>query len=157
MLMRWQPFQEADLLRRQFDRLFSDVAALTNEATGAEWLPATELHDDGENLTLRAVIPGMEAKDLDIQVTKDTITLAGERRSEKEDKTKDYFWSEVKYGKFYRVIQLPIAVQNDQVKAEYNNGILTLTLPKAPELKAFKVNLSGLDSAETAKNLEGKQ
>jgi HSP20 family protein len=142
MLIRWQPLQEADTLRHQFDRLFNEVATLTNEATTGEWLPATELHDDGDYLTLRAVIPGIEAKDIDIQVTKDTVTLSGDRRYQKKAEAKGYFWSEVKYGKFHRVIQLPIAVQNDQVKADYSNGILTLTLPKASETKPFKVNLS---------------
>jgi HSP20 family protein len=157
MLIRWQPLQEVDTFRSQFDRLFNEVSTLANEATSGEWLPPTELHDDGDYLTLRAVIPGIEAKDIDIQVTKDTVTLNGDRKYEKKGKTKGYFWSEVKYGKFHRAIQLPIAVQNDQVKADYTNGILTLTLPKASETKPFKVNLTLDDPVDTAKIPEGSQ
>jgi HSP20 family protein len=144
MLVRWHPLQEIEDVRRQFDRLFRDFAPLDKEAQKGEWLPASELRDDGEHLTLRLSLPEIEAKDLDIQVTKDSLSIAGERQIKRqEDSEKGYYWSEISYGKFRRVFALPVAIANDQVMADYKNGILTLTLPKAAEVKAFKVNVSG--------------
>ena len=143
MLVRWQPLQEIEQVRRQFDRMFRDMTNLDQEAAKG-WVPASELRDDGDYLTLRLSIPDIEAKDLDIQVTKYSLTIAGERhlvRIEESD-GKGYYWSEISYGKFRRVFALPVAIENEQVKAEYTNGILALTLPKANEVKAFKVSIS---------------
>ena len=144
MLVRWQPFQEMEEVRRQFDRLFRELAPLEQESAKGGWIPASELRDDGEHLTLSLSLPDIEAKDLDIQVTKDSLSISGERHVEKkEESEKGYYWSEISYGSFRRVFALPVAIENEQVKAEYINGILTLTLPKANEVKAFKVNLTG--------------
>jgi len=143
MLVRWQPFHEIEEVRRQFDRLFRDISTIDQDAAKGAWVPASELRDDGDHLTLRLAIPDIDAKDLDIQVTKDSLSIAGERRIEKkEESEKGYYWSEISYGQFRRVFALPVAIENEQVKADYTNGILTLTLPKANEVKAFKVNVS---------------
>ena len=143
MLVRWHPLQEIEDVRRQFDRLFSDVVNVEQNTKKGEWIPASELRDDGEYLTLRVSLPEIKAKDLDIQVTKDSLSLSGERHPERpEGSEKGYYWSEISYGKFRRVFALPVAIANDQVTADYNNGILTLTLPKANEVKAFKVNVT---------------
>ncbi|MBD2175529.1 Hsp20/alpha crystallin family protein [Pseudanabaena sp. FACHB-1998] len=143
MLVRWQPFQEIEEVRRQFDRLFRDISTIDQETAKGAWVPASELRDDGDHLTLRLAIPDVDAKDLDIQVTKDSLAVSGERRLErKEENEKGYYWSEISYGQFRRVFALPVAIENEQVKADYTNGILTLTLPKANEVKAFKVNVA---------------
>lgn len=143
MLVRWQPFQEIEEVRRQFDRLFRDISTIDQDAAKGTWVPASELRDDGDHLTLRLAIPDIDAKDLDIQVTKDSLSVSGERRIEKkEENEKGYYWSEISYGQFRRVFALPVAIENEQVKADYSNGILTLTLPKANEVKAFKVNVT---------------
>ncbi|PZU96366.1 MAG: molecular chaperone [Pseudanabaena sp.] len=143
MLVRWQPLQEIEEVRRQFDRLFSDFATVDQESNKGSWVPASELRDDGDYLTLRLSLPDVEAKDLDIQVTKDSLSVSGERHFQrKEESGKGYYWSEISYGKFRRVFALPVAIENEQVKADYNNGILTLTLPKANEVKAFKVSVN---------------
>lgn len=143
MLVRWQPFQEVEEVRRQFDRLFRDMTTLDKDAEKGSWVPASELRDDGDHLTLRLSLPDIDAKDLDIQVTKDSLAIAGERRIEsKGESDKGYYWSEISYGKFRRVFALPVAVEQEQVKADYTNGILTLTLPKANEVKAFKVSVN---------------
>lgn len=144
MLVRyWQPFQEIDSVRRQFDRLFNELTSIREET--ATWIPAIELKDVGDAFTLRAQLPGVTAKDLDIQVTREAVSIAGEHRYESKTEEKGYLHSEFRYGKFQRVIPLPGAVQNDQVKADYQDGILTLTLPKVPELRnqVVKINLAG--------------
>lgn len=143
MLVRWHPLQEIEDVRRQFDRLLGEVANLEQDTKKGEWVPASELRDDGEHLTLRLSLPDIDAKDLDIQVTKDSLLIAGERHVERQkDSEKGYYWSEISYGKFRRVFALPVAIANDQVTADYKYGILTLTLPKANEVKAFKVNVA---------------
>ncbi|MBD2182125.1 Hsp20/alpha crystallin family protein [Planktothrix sp. FACHB-1355] len=141
-IVRLQPFQEMETLRRQMDRMFDELAQYNGE-TSQGWVPAIELHDEENHLTLRAEIPGVEGKDLDIHVTREAVSLAGERRYEKQAEHKGFYHSEFRYGKFQRTVQLPVLIQNDKVQAEFKNGILTLTLPKAEELqrKVVKVNV----------------
>ncbi|MHC5766662.1 MAG: Hsp20/alpha crystallin family protein [Nostoc sp.] len=154
-LIRWEPFREMEILRRQMDQLFSDltVAERGNSDISASprtaWVPAVELHDNGSELLLRVEIPGVEGKDLDVQVTQDAVSIAGEHRYEKHSQSKDKVHSEFRYGKFARVIPLPTKVQNQQVKADLKDGILILTLPKLEQeqSKVFKVNLGQSPSA----------
>ncbi len=149
-LMRWEPFREVEMLRRQMNQLFYDLAEANQGASSdvstsntTAWVPAVELHDNGSELLLRAEIPGVEGKDLDIQVMQDAVSIAGEHRYEKKSESNGNFRSEFRYGSFQRVIPLPTKVQNQQVKADLKDGILTLTLPKlqAEQNKVFKVNL----------------
>jgi HSP20 family protein len=142
-LIRWQPFHEMESLRRQMDQLFDDFAGITRENQMTVRTPAIELKDENNHLVLRAEVPGVEAKDLDIQVTKDAVSIAGEHRYESKTEEKGFYRSEFRYGKFQRAIPLPVPVENDKVEAEFKNGILTLTLPKAEDAqnRVFKVNL----------------
>lgn len=142
-LIRWQPFQEMETLRRQMDQMFDEMVGVNREAQ-MTWKPAVELQDTEDNVILRAEIPGVEGKDLDIHVTREAVAIAGEHRYEKKASERGFFRTEFRYGKFQRVIALPVAVQNDQVQAEFKDGILTLTLPKVTEArrKVVKVNLA---------------
>lgn len=164
-LIRWQPFSEIETLRRQMDQIF-DIAALrevpsriqademagVNNPAQITWKPAIELQNTEDNIILRAEIPGVEGKDLDIRVTREAVAISGEHRY--ENKTERGFRSEFRYGKFQRVIALPVAVQNDQVQAQFNNGILTLTLPKVTEARhqVVKVNLAAQTAPATDAN-----
>lgn len=143
VLIRWQPFQEIETLRQQMDRMFDEMAGLKHEQP-TFWQPAVELNDTENSVILRAEIPGVEGKDLDIRVTREAVAIAGEHRYEKKAEDKGYFRTEFRYGKFQRVIPLPVAVQNDQVQAQFKDGILTLTLPKVTEARrqVVKVNLA---------------
>ena len=160
VLMRWEPFREVEMLRRQMNQLFYDLAEVNrgssdiSQSTQPTWVPAVELHEKGSELILRAEIPGVEGKDLDIQVTQDAVSIAGEHRYEKRSESNGNIRSEFRYGSFQRVIPLPIKVQNQQVKADLKDGILTLTLPKLQEEqhKIFKVNLG--QSQESTASLE---
>lgn len=153
-IIRWSPFSEVETLRRQLDRMFDDFAGLTT-TENTIWKPAVELQDNGDNLTLKAELPGVEAKDLDISVLRDAVVIRGEHRYENKTENKGFFRSEFRYGKFERVVGLPVAVQNVKVAADFTNGILTLTLPKIEEAKnrVFKVNLaSNEDTTNTETN-----
>ncbi len=153
--IRWEPFREMEILRRQMDQLFSELTAAERSNSDISpsqrtaWVPAVELHDNGSELLLRVEIPGVEAKDLDIQVTQDAVSIAGEHRYEKHSQSNARVHSEFRYGNFVRVVPLPTKVQNQQVKADLKDGILILTLPKLEQeqSKVFKVNLGQSQSA----------
>ncbi|MDZ8050709.1 MAG: Hsp20/alpha crystallin family protein [Aulosira sp. ZfuVER01] len=157
VLVRWQPFSEMETLRRQMDKMFDELGSV-NAQIAQTWTPAIELQDTNESLILRAEIPGIEGKDLDIHVTREAVSIAGETRQERKTQQKGYFRSEFRYGKFQRIVSLPVPIKNDQVQADLKNGILTLTLPKVEEVKqkVVKINLgeskgeiAGSESKET--------
>jgi HSP20 family protein len=144
-LVRYNPWQEMNSLQRQLNHLFDD--ALTSDNWGdfgnLTKVPAAELTETDDAVHLKLEIPGMEAKDLDIQVMADRVAIAGERKSETKTEEKGVTRSEFRYGQFSRVIPLPVKIQNTNVTADYKDGILNLTLPKAEEEKnkVVKVNL----------------
>ncbi len=146
-LVRWEPFREIDTLRRQMDRLFEDMGILTGweRPERLTYAPAIELKETEEALILRAQVPGIEAKDLEVEVTRDSVILSGEHRQEERTEEKGYYRSEFRYGSFRRVVPLPTEVKTDQVKAEFKDGVLVLTLPKIEEevRKAVKIRLEG--------------
>ncbi|HAA31406.1 MAG TPA: molecular chaperone [Cyanobacteria bacterium UBA8553] len=155
-LIRWQPFQELETLHRQMDQMFDDMSGLTrNHQT--TWKPAIELQDTDDHVILRAEIPGIEGKDLDVRVTRDAVAITGEHRYEKKAEEKGFFRSEFRYGKFGRVIPLPVAVKNDQVQADFTNGILTLTLPKVESAKNRVVKLNLVESAAVLETSQEQQ
>ncbi|MEC4819132.1 MAG: Hsp20/alpha crystallin family protein [Scytonema sp. PMC 1069.18] len=143
MLSRWNPWQEMNTLQKQMNQLFDETLAPTKGWEGFSRVPAAELTETEEAVHLKLEIPGMEAKDLDIQVTEDAVSISGERKSETKTEEKGVTRSEFHYGKFHRIIPLSGKIQNTNVKAEYKDGILNLILPKKEEEKnkVFKVNL----------------
>jgi HSP20 family protein len=143
-LIRWEPFREIDSLQREMNRLFDSLAPSENSGgRSIDFIPAAEMHETPHTVELRLEVPGLEAKDLDVRVTEQAVAVSGERRSETKTEQGGMTRSEFRYGKFQRVIPLPARVKQDQVKADYNNGVLSLSLPKAEDEKnkVFKVNL----------------
>jgi len=156
MLMRyWQPFTSIETIRQELDKAF-DQRAATRDNSEATWMPAVELVDAGDNFVLKAQLPGIDPKDVDVQVTREAISISGERRYENTDEKSGYVRSEFRYGKFHRVLPLPAHIQNDSVQAEYKDGILMLTLPKVTEArnKVVKINLAEIAGASTNPALE---
>lgn len=143
-LIRWEPFREVESLQQEMNQLFNSLAPRTEgRANGAAFMPAAEMQETPEAVHLRLEIPGMDAKDLDVQVTAEAVSVSGERKSEKKTEEKGMTRSEFRYGRFQRIIPLSTKVKNDQVQADYKDGILHLNLPKADaeKNKVFKVNL----------------
>lgn len=145
-LIRYSNNRELDTLQRQMNRLFDDVFSPTLERNmrGSASVPAAELSETDEAILLKLEVPGMKAEDLDIQVTKEAIYIKGERKQEIVSEDKGITQSEFRYGKFERAIALSSLVDNTNVTAEYKDGILHLTMPKAEDErnKVVKVNLS---------------
>ena len=142
---RLEPFREIDTLQRQINRLFDRLLPTDGgETIGYTFVPAAELQETGDALHLRLEVPGLEAKDINVEVTPEAVSISGERKSETKTEGNGVTRSEFRYGKFQRVIPLPSLVQNDKVQAEFKDGILRLTLPKAESEKgkAVKVNIA---------------
>ena len=142
-LIRWQPFSEIDSLQKEMNRLFDSLAPRTTEGLSSAFVPPAEMSETPEAIHLKLEVPGMDAKDIDIQVSAEAISISGQRREETKTEDKGMTRSEFRYGSFRRVIPLPTRVQNTNVNAEYKDGILNLTLPKAEEEKnkVVKVNV----------------
>ncbi len=143
-LIRYNPWHEVNALQRSFNRLFDDMIPSNDSDFGnISKVPAAELSETDDAVNLKLEIPGMNANDLDIQVTENAVSIRGERKEEKTTEENGTKRSEFRYGKFERVIPLPARIQNTDVKADYKDGILNLHLPKAQEEKnkVVKVNL----------------
>jgi HSP20 family protein len=142
-LIRWEPYREVEALRRRFDRLLDGALmaplAIDREFTNA---PAVELEDTPEALVLKLELPGIDPKDVDVEVTAQSVSITGERRSEKTTQDNGVFHTEFSYGKFQRTIPLPARVQNTNATADYRDGILSLRLPKVEDEKNKVVKLS---------------
>ncbi|MEA5571963.1 Hsp20/alpha crystallin family protein [Calothrix sp. UHCC 0171] len=132
-VVRYNPWAEFNTIQRQIDHLFEDLQTPTFKT------PAAELTETEDALHLKLELPGMEAKDVDIEVTANAVKVVAERKTQHKEGTRSEFY----YGKFQRVIPLNSKVENTKVTAEYKNGILNLTLPKAEaeKNKVVKVNL----------------
>ncbi|AVQ72586.1 spore protein SP21 [Microcystis aeruginosa NIES-1211] len=144
-LIRWEPFREVESLQKEMNRLFDRIVPTdvgNGEKMGLSFIPAAEITETPEAVQLKLEIPGMEAKDLNVEVTADSLTINGERKSEIKTEEEGFTRTEFRYGKFHRVIPLPVQVDNTNVTAEYKDGILNLTLPKAEEEKNKVVKVS---------------
>nr|ACB37694.1 Hsp20-1 [Microcystis aeruginosa NIES-298] len=144
-LIRWEPFREVERLQKEMNRLLDRIVPTdvgNGEKVGLSFIPAAEMTETPEAVQLKLEIPGMEAKDLNVEVTADSLTINGERKSEIKTEEEGFTRTEFRYGKFHRVIPLPVQVDNTNVAAEYKDGILNLTLPKAEEEKNKVVKVS---------------
>ncbi|MEH2376194.1 Hsp20/alpha crystallin family protein [Nostoc sp.] len=144
LVRRYNPWQELNTLERHINGLFGDTRVPSARfEKGFIRVPAAELQETDDAIHLKLELPGLEAKDLDIQVTEDAVHISGERKSEAKTENNGTTKSEFYYGKFQRVIPLSARIQNTNVTADYKDGILNLTLPKSEQEKnkVVKVNL----------------
>jgi HSP20 family protein len=127
-------------------RLFEDTInrLFTDGGSTRPWAPAVDILETDNELVLNADLPGVEVKDVDINIENGTLTLKGERKFEREEKNKGFHRMERSYGSFVRYFTLPDTVDAEHVHAEYNNGVLTVTLPKKEIAKprSIKVQVS---------------
>ena len=143
-LVRLTPNREIDSLQREMNRLFDDIFAPSpNRNSISGFTPAAELTEKGETYHLKLELPGISKADLDIEVTSEAVSVRGERKSANQTEEGGVTRSEFHYGSFHRVISLPGRIDHQHVVADYKDGILDLTLPKAEEEKhkIVKVNL----------------
>jgi HSP20 family protein len=129
-LLRVYPFSELTTLQREMDRLFGDLVERTELPIERNFLPAAEMETLPEQYLLNVEIPGLNPEDIDIKATANSIAISGERKSGTETETTTGKRSEFRYGKFYRTIDLPDQIAVDAVTAQYDRGVLKLTLPR---------------------------
>src|SRR5579862_1003785 len=142
-ITRWDPFHNLSTLQEQVNRLFegslprgSDNSALTT------WVPAVDIYETENELVLKADLPDVNEKDLDIRVENNMLTIRGERKFEQKVKEDNYLRIERTYGSFSRSFGLPNTVNNEGIKADYKNGVLTIELPKRAESKPRQVKVN---------------
>jgi len=142
-LTPWKPFRELGRLRNEMDRLWEDFFGERRFFAPAERLlhPSLDVAETKDRLMITAEIPGMDAKDIDISISGDTLTIKGEKKQEKEEKEENYHLLERSYGAFSRSIKLPAAVDADKVDATYKKGILKIALPKKEEAKPKEIKV----------------
>ncbi|MEW5900375.1 MAG: Hsp20/alpha crystallin family protein [Acidobacteriota bacterium] len=143
-IIRWDPFRDIVSLREKMNRLFEDVVTQRGEdkdLISSAWAPAVDIYEDESQLVLTAEVPGIEEKDIEIKIEDNTLSLHGERKMEKETKEENYHRIERSYGSFSRSFTLPNYVDQDNIRAEHENGVLKITMPKKPELKPRKVKI----------------
>lgn len=153
--LNWQPFERMESLRRQLDQIFDEVTGTSTERE-VSWYPAIELMDTSDNLVLRVQLPGIDRNHLNIQATRDAVLIEGEHPYPQQSEDSQWLRSEFAYGKFRRLIALPVAIEPDRVRAEYHDGILTLTLLKTEQerRRVVKVNLGELSGSASTATLE---
>ncbi len=135
-LHTWRPFLANDF-DNFVERFFSDTARTDGFSS-----PSIDLYDDGEDLVVKAEIPGANEKDIDVSLEDGILSIKGERKLEHEDKKDNYYKIERSYGAFSRSLRLPTEVKTDEAKASYKNGILEIRIPKEEKAKPKKVKIN---------------
>ncbi len=142
-LTRWEPVREMMTLREAMDRLFDD--AFTRPLSVRDgWsmsTPAIDMYQTDNEVVVKASIPGLKAEDVQINITGDVLTLKSEVNREEERKDRAWHIREHRFGSFERSVALPTAVKTDKAEAVFENGVLTITLPKADEVKPRTINI----------------
>lgn len=145
-IVRYDPFRDLRSLQEEVNRLFSTNLnrAFGDEGIGrGAWAPSVDIYENKDQIVLEAELPGMKQEDFDLSIENNVITLRGERRFEKTDDSDNYHRVERSYGSFTRSFTLPQTVSAEDAKAEYNNGVLRVTLPKREEAKSRRIQITG--------------
>lgn len=137
-MMKWPYLPGLGSFRDEMNKLFEGFTR-RGSAAGMGVVPPLDVSETEENILVKVEVPGIEPKDIDISISGDTLTVKGEKKSEKEEKGKNYHFIERSYGSFSRSVGLPASVKFEQVKAEYKKGILEITLPKSEKSKIKKI------------------
>ena len=143
MLTRWDPFRELSTIQDRMNRLFQDAYAPTREEglSTAAFAPLTDVYEDDNHVTLKLEVPGIDEKDLDIRVENNNLIIKGERKFENEEKEENFRRVERQYGTFVRSFSLPSTVDTDNINANYDKGVLSITMPKRAEAKPTQIQV----------------
>jgi HSP20 family protein len=149
-LNRWEPFRGGATLQEQVNRLFGNVLEHSGEESNlTSWAPAVDIYQTEHELVVKADLPDVDTKDLDIRVQNNILTIRGERKFEKKVNEENYLRVERAYGSFSRSFSLANTVNAEAIKADYHNGVLTLTIPKREEAKPKQIKVNVGTSAGT--------
>jgi HSP20 family protein len=154
VLTRWEPFREFTTLQDRMNRLLRDSfgsEAQDQSLSTSSFAPPVDVYEDEHNITLKIEVPGIDEKDIDVRVENNTLTVHGERKFEKEEKEENFRRVERQYGSFTRSFTLPTTVDAEKVSANYDKGILKISLAKKAEAKPkqIKVNVGNDKTLES--------
>ena len=146
-IVRFEPFRELVTLQDRMNRLFSESyraqqGSEDDWALGGTWAPAVDIYEHENNIVIKAELPGVDPKDVDIRLDNNVLTVNGERKLDHEVKKENYHRVERSYGAFTRSFTLPTTVDPSGIKAEYRDGVLRVTLPKREEAKPKQIQIS---------------
>ncbi len=154
-LIPWRLFRELEEPRRHFEAIYGTpfLPAIWRRlpTEEREWAPAIEMFEKEDKFVVKAELPGMKEEDVNVSVVDDTLTIKGERKTENEVKEEDYYLCERSYGSFFRSIGLPSNVDAKKIEANYENGVLEISLPKAVEAKPKKIAVSAKKKEKSSK------
>ena len=143
-LATWPRFGRLTDLRDEIDRLFDGTLAefTQNSNLLSGWTPAFDVYEDKDNFTVVAELPGMKKEDIAVSLHNGSLSVSGERKSETQRDDTEVYRAERFFGRFQRTVALPTAVAADKIKAQYKDGILTITLPKTEEAKPKQIDVA---------------
>jgi HSP20 family protein len=141
-IVRWDPFSDMIQLRDEIGRWFEGVSEREKGRKSAVWAPDVDIKETEKEVQIKADLPGMKLEDIDVSVDENQLIIKGERKTEKEEKGKDYIRVERSYGSFYRSFNIGVPVKADEIKASYKNGVLEINLPKTEVKKPKKIEIS---------------
>jgi|PlaIllAssembly_1097288.scaffolds.fasta_scaffold05637_2 HSP20 family protein len=145
-LIRWNPWNELVSLRERMNRMFEDSLFRPERhedgvGLGA-WSPAVDMFEKDDKFVIKAELPGLDKKDVNVDLQNGVLTLKGERKHESEVKEENFYRREMSYGKFMRSFRLPADVDADKIRAEFQNGLLTVEVPKPEEHKPKQIKVN---------------
>lgn len=144
-LVKWNPEKELLDIEREFKKMFNRFGIGTQEAESeyenAVWSPLTDISEDKDNYTLTLDLPGVKKSDVKISFVDGVLSISGERKQEKETKESKYHRVERAFGRYYRSFTLPAKIKADDINAEFTDGQLTITVPKAEEAKPKEIEI----------------
>jgi len=142
-IVRFEPFRDLqDRMNRLFHESYRAQGADDDWALGGTWAPAVDIYEQDNTIVLKAELPGVDPKDVDIRLENNTLALRGERKFDNEVKKENYHRVERAYGAFTRSFTLPTVVDQGNIKAEFKDGVLRVTLPKREEAKPKQIQIS---------------
>ncbi len=142
-IVRWSPARDLNRMERELRRMFRDFEQSSEEPSSvAVWTPPVDIYETDNEVVVRADLPGIDQRDLDIRLENNVLTLKGERKMEQEVKEDNYHRIESAYGTFVRSFTLPAIVEEDKIKAEYKNGVLKIVLPKKEQAKPRQIKVA---------------
>jgi HSP20 family protein len=146
-IVRWEPFRDLVSIQERMNRLFDDAfrgigRGADDDITSGSWAPAVDIFEQDGNIVLKAELPGVDPKDVEVRVENNVLTLRGERRFENEVKRESFHRIERSYGSFGRSFTLPNVIDTEKIKAEFKDGVLRMTLPKKEEAKPKQISIS---------------
>jgi len=154
-IIPWRPFRELEALERRFDDIFGRPFMPSNwrriPMEERDWAPAIEIFEKEDKFVVKAEVPGIKAEDIDVSVVGYTLTIRGEKKAETAVKEEDYYCCERSYGSFHRSIALPSNADANKIEANYEEGVLKVSLPKVPEVKPKKVTVSAKKKEKASK------